>query len=266
AFFGPDTGSQRRALLIGLQLVCTCFAGWLALTPATSEHLTTLTWIWVLLNLAASLQDVTTDGVALDLLEPGERGAGNTWMQTGLRIGQLGLGGLLLATLTVSQGLETATKVWVAILGLCVLGPALLPTARLVASARQPRAPLREVLQRFKFGPMLGAAVLALLAMVASAVTSAVAPTFLFQELGLTFADYTRTLLPLMLVFTLVAAPVSTRLISRAGAHYAYALSTLALGAVWIAFGLAEPWWSARATLLLLVSVEAMATVLCFSA
>ncbi len=264
--FGPNSGTRRRTLLVSISLVCTLIALWLSLTPRTPEALASLTWLWVALNFAASVQDVTTDGLAVDLLEPEERGAGNTWMQVGTRMGQLGLGALLLATVTTHYGLDTAMAVWVGILGVCVLAPFMLPRQRLQAPANRPHTPVLTALLQLRTTPKYRIGALAGLAMVGSALTSAVAPTFLFQELGLTYNDYTYTLLPLMVVCTLLSGPVSHHLLTRVGVHRAFVAGTVAVGLVWAVFGLAEPLWSFRGTLLALVCVESVATVICFSA
>ncbi len=264
--FGPGSGTRRRTLLVGLSIACTLFATWMMATPQEPSSLATLTWLWVAINLVLSMQDVTVDGLAVDLLTPDERGPGNTWMQVGVRVGQLGLGGLLLAVVTVNYGLATAMQIWVGLLTLCVLAPAFLPTTRLNAQPTHARQSFVAALRALPRRPNVPVTLLAVFGMVGSAATSAVSPTFLFQELGLNYSDYTYTLLPLMVVCTLAAGPLSGRLIAAKGAHVAFAIGTAALGGTWAVFGSAEPLWPLRGTLLTLVCVEAAATVLCFSA
>jgi predicted MFS family arabinose efflux permease len=126
--------ARRRAWIVPLQLATVLTLAALAAAPALANA--ALMMAVLLLNLMAATQDIATDGLAVDLLAPSERGLANGLQVAGYRVGMIAGGGILLvlhdrlgsARTFASMALLTAV--------------ATLPIARLRAEPRPlPRAP-----------------------------------------------------------------------------------------------------------------------------
>ncbi len=85
----------RRTFILPLQL---CSIALLSLVGLflSEEQLPLVLGCMFLTNLLAATQDIATDGLAVDLLEPGERGAGNGVQVAGYRVGMIAGGGAIL--------------------------------------------------------------------------------------------------------------------------------------------------------------------------
>jgi MFS transporter, PAT family, beta-lactamase induction signal transducer AmpG len=90
----PRVG-RRRAVIIPLQLACVAVLGALAFA-ATPELLWPLCVAVLLVNLFAATQDIATDGLAVEILGPQERGLGNGLQVGAYRIGMIVGGGAML--------------------------------------------------------------------------------------------------------------------------------------------------------------------------
>lgn len=86
---------RRKSWIVPLQLAAVAIL--LLLAAGTTQHF--LTWMMaavLLLNLIAATQDIATDGLAVDLLSPEQRGLGNGLQVAGYRVGMIVGGGALL--------------------------------------------------------------------------------------------------------------------------------------------------------------------------
>jgi PAT family beta-lactamase induction signal transducer AmpG len=94
--YGHAGFGRRKSWIVPMQalLAVTCFAAGLV---SPEEHLALLLALVLAMNLFAATQDVAVDGLAVDLLEPGELGAGNAAQVVGYKVGMLTGGGLLVA-------------------------------------------------------------------------------------------------------------------------------------------------------------------------
>lgn len=166
-----DALGTRRAWLLPLQLAA--IAGSLALaTVDLASGLVVLLAAMFLFNLVAATQDIATDGLAVNLLTPKERGLGNGLQVGAYRIGMI-LGGGLLLWLFARGGMAAAFVGMAALLGLCLVPilllqeppaprPAATSPARLaagwIARLRQPGVPVFLLLICcYKFGDAMGA-------------------------------------------------------------------------------------------------------------
>ena len=86
---------RRRTWILAMQLAGTLVLGAIALVPG-SEALGVLMAAMFALNLVAATQDIATDGLAVELLPPEERGLANGLQVAGYRIGMIVGGGVLL--------------------------------------------------------------------------------------------------------------------------------------------------------------------------
>jgi MFS family permease len=96
-----DRHGTRRQWLVALQLASAATAA----AMATLDLSSTMTWLFVgitISNLLAATQDIATDGLAINLLGPAERGIGNGLQVGAYRLGMVIGGGALLALFAVS--------------------------------------------------------------------------------------------------------------------------------------------------------------------
>lgn len=165
-----DGFGRRRSWIIPLQLVA--IVTFLLLSQADPRNGLTPLLIGVLLiNFLAATQDIATDGLAVALLQPGERGLGNGVQVAAYRLGMIISGGALII---LHEQIGWATTFYV-LAGVCAL--ALVPVLRSQepeAPAQAPASPrvfaelLRQpgmaswllVIASYKFGEAFGVAML----------------------------------------------------------------------------------------------------------
>jgi RhtX/FptX family siderophore transporter len=93
--YGSERMGRRRGYILPLQLLSAALLIGLALPEGTVSTQALMVAV-LLINLLAATQDVATDGLAVDLLEPEERGWGNGVQVAGYRVGMILGGGLML--------------------------------------------------------------------------------------------------------------------------------------------------------------------------
>ncbi|MDB4958981.1 MAG: hypothetical protein JWO36_6550 [Myxococcales bacterium] len=86
---------RRRSWILPMQLAGVIVLTTLALAPI-AESVPALMVAMVVLNLIAATQDIATDGMAVDILPPAERGFANGLQVAGYRVGMIIGGGVLL--------------------------------------------------------------------------------------------------------------------------------------------------------------------------
>jgi predicted MFS family arabinose efflux permease len=86
---------RRRAVIVPLQLASSAVLAALALAAAP-EAMWPLAVAVLLINLFSATQDIATDGLAVEVLDPDERGLGNGLQVGGYRLGMILGGGLML--------------------------------------------------------------------------------------------------------------------------------------------------------------------------
>ena len=144
---GSRSFGMRKSWIVPMQalLIVTCGAA--AFVPASQSPGLLLALIF-LMNLFAATQDIAVDGMAVDLLEPHELGAGNAAQVVGYKMGMLTGGGLLVYLST-----------WVGWSGLFGLMAALASVGLLIVvnhreavpSHRESSSPtLKEIVSRMK--------------------------------------------------------------------------------------------------------------------
>jgi RhtX/FptX family siderophore transporter len=120
--YGSARFGRRRSWIVPLQLAATSTLFALAFFEGASIRV--LVAAVLLTNLLAATQDVATDGWAVELLEPHERGLANGLQVAGYRLGMIVGGGVLL-TVIDALGWREVFFVMSALLGLATI-PALL--------------------------------------------------------------------------------------------------------------------------------------------
>ena len=93
--YGHPRFGRRRSFIVPLQLASVGLLLAISAFGGSADMGTILAFVF-LVNLLAATQDIATDGLALDVLEPSERGAANGIQVAGFRVGMIVGGGVLL--------------------------------------------------------------------------------------------------------------------------------------------------------------------------
>ena len=112
----PSLGVRRPWIIIAQICMALTLLG--AITSGRLESSQTVSyfaWVFFIHNCFASLQDVATDALAIDLLEDNERGRLNG-MMWGSKLFGIAIGGAGMATVTDSLGIQTAVIMQVGVL------------------------------------------------------------------------------------------------------------------------------------------------------
>jgi PAT family beta-lactamase induction signal transducer AmpG len=115
-----DRYGSRRAWIVPLQLTAVAGLGALAFVEDPVASLPIVLAAFLVTNLLAATQDVATDGLAVDLLAPEERGMGNGVQVAGYRAGMIVGGGALLVVFG-RAGWEVTFLAMAAVLALSTL-------------------------------------------------------------------------------------------------------------------------------------------------
>jgi len=99
----PSMGRRRPWILFAELMMATTLV-FMAINGNISEDLNYLAWMFFLHNCFASLQDVCTDALAVDILKPDERGQINGFMWSSKIIG-VGFGASVMGTILVKTSL-----------------------------------------------------------------------------------------------------------------------------------------------------------------
>ena len=124
SFNYPAMG-RRRPWILFAQLMMAVTLITMAMQPDLINNLTYLGWMFFLHNCFASLQDVCTDALAVDILLPEERGKVNGFMWGSKTIG-MGVGGAVMGTLLANTSMNFTLIFQTVLVLLVMLFPLLL--------------------------------------------------------------------------------------------------------------------------------------------
>ncbi len=296
-------GRRRPWILLAQALMALTIGAMIAVTDLTSGVALLGALVFVH-NVFNSLQDVAVDALAVDLLEESERGRVNGLMYASKYLGTIA-GGAGMSALVAYSGLQGALILQVVVLGAIFMLPLLLrerpddswwglgrpapPSDGSVDDGgtfhSEPRqagefgaavgeafevvkALFKDLFRAFSLrSTMLGVA-LAVTSKLAVGVLSTVAAVLYTKRLGFE-PTYIGQLEGWAYVPGLAGAVIGGFLADRFGAKRMIAFGMLGLGALWIAFAAAEPWWSNKAIGIALLYAEplfqSLATVAMFS-
>ena len=197
SFNFPAMGRRRpwiifAEIMMAVTLIALSFKGDIL------NDLNYLAWMFFLHNCFASLQDVCTDALAIDILHPDERGQTNGYMW-GSKIVGVGIGGSILGTLLVNTSLNT-TVLFQTGLVLAVMifplifrerkGEKLLPWTKgksmlpgEITSVRNPLSVLKNLLKGFSLKATFMGAIFLLTASVGDGINGAILPVLFMQNL-----------------------------------------------------------------------------------
>ncbi len=250
--FSHSRMGRRRPFIIGAQLLLVLAAATMMAVPSPEDHLELMGWMIFTANVFASLQDVSVDALAVDLLPEHERGFANGLMYGGSYLGTM-FGGAVLSTVLGSSGLEVALLAQAVALGAIMMFPLLLrerPGDALfslrarerVAGGPRPKL-LANLLKAFSRRSPLLSAVLAICSMLAAQTLAAVFTVLLMKKLDWKQEEFGQMMGGLPLVLGLSGSVVGGWLADRVGHRKMVAIASVLLGLTFLAFGLGASWW-----------------------
>lgn len=265
--FSRSAMGRRRPWILGAQSMMVITAGALIVIPELREDLVLLGWVVFAHNVFASLQDVSVDALAVDLLPESERGKANGLMYGSSYLG-LFIGGAGLSTVLGTYGLRVALIVQVIALTSIMLLPllvreqvtdALFALRRHELGARSEgsmAAVVRDLWRAFaRRSPLLGAG-LALTVDVGLGALAAVSTVLLMQDLGWTQAEYGQMVGGLPLFFGLGGSVAGGFIADRFGHRRVVAIASVLLGLAWLGFAAGKPWWHYRSFIVTTTCIE----------
>lgn len=257
--FGGLRSGRARTFATAAMLAMAVVLAVLAMQDSLTAAPRTVAGLWLLVNVALSLQDVSTDALVLDLVPRRERGLANGVLLGGHHLGAEGIGGLALGMVVGSRGIEVALGTQAAIMLVLAVLPLGLPRPSSDDQLASPR--LLEALGVLVRRPgALRVMVLAAVIMSADVLTSAVTGEFWVNRLGWAPEDIYGTLTPLLLVVSLLGYGMATVVVDRLGHGRSAALASAALGMVWIAFGLVPGLWPSFTFMVVFIVVQVVIT------
>jgi PAT family beta-lactamase induction signal transducer AmpG len=238
---------RRRPWIIAAQgMMALTIGAMIALDVATQLKL--LAWMVFLHTVFNALPDVAVDALAVDLLSESERGSANGLMYGSKYFGGA-LGGVGMAKLIKSYGLDTALTVQCLVLLAIMLVPLLVrerdgapPVVR--ERFRDIGAALR---QAFAIRSSQLGVVLLLAMMMASGLVSATGYKLFIGELKWSYDKYSEITGGYALLTGCVFALSAGWLCDRFGRRTVAATASLLLALQWIIFAFAKAWWTNHA-------------------
>jgi PAT family beta-lactamase induction signal transducer AmpG len=249
--FGPliDTvtisrlGRRRPWILLAQPTMAVTLGAALAVSNPVKE-LELLIWLVLAHTVFNAMQNVAVDALAIDLLDESERGRANGLMYGGKYLGGA-LGGAGMARVMKWWGFHAAIAIQAAILLAIAIVPLLV---RERTDPAPPHTPAREIARTlrevFRLRSPALAALLMLLALAAGGMLSVIAPVLFMQGLHWDPADYSVLAGGPSLLIGALGASISGVLADKVGHRRQVAIATIAMGSVWLVFGLGAAWWT----------------------
>ncbi len=272
--YGFAPMGRRRPWILFAQLMMAATILAMVAIPDLGEEVGVLAWMIFVHNVFNSLQDVSVDALAVDLLPEEERGKANGLMYGSKYLGGA-IGGAGMATVVGAAGLQAALLMQAAALGLIFLLPLFLrerPGERLLpwtAGEASPEteaqrsesvlAVFRALFKAFSFRSSLLTAGLALTMTISSGILAVVGVVFIVQELGWSDTQYAQITGGPGLVCGLVGAVLGGFIAERLGHRRTIALGCLLLAALWLGFAAAKPYWDSHALVTGLILLDSFA-------
>ncbi len=239
----PRFGRRRPWIIVAQLMMALTIVALLGVHDPRTQ-LSVLGGILFIHTAFSALQDVAVDALAIDILEPHERGRANGFMNAARYVGGI-IGGAGLSFLLV----QTSGKVAIIVLALLLI--AVLPIPWMVrerAPSSTARLRLDHVIRSLAIVFSLRSAVVTALLMLVLTFTlgllSANAFALFTQQLGWSPDRYAQLTGGFSMVAGFVGAVVGGQLVDRFGRRSTMAVASVAMGLGWLLFGLLDTWWS----------------------
>lgn len=271
--FGYAPMGRRRPWILMAQTGMALTLATMLFLPELTTGVRTLALMVLLVNIFASLQDVSVDALAIDLLPAKERGVANGFMYGSNYAGSF-LGGAVLGQCILLYGFQTAVATQVSILLAIAAvplfcrerpGDLLLPRLRRRrakssrATADRPSS-LRQLfgllIKAFSLRSSRLAAVLAMLSLVTVNSHLIFWPAHVQRQLGWSDVEWLHLEGRLSVWFGLAGSLAGGFLASAIGAKRAVAISLVSLAACWFTYSIAEGYWTNRTVISMLFLTE----------
>ena len=204
--FGFQAMGRRRPWIIFAQIGMLLTLLMMCLIGDLLNNLYLLGWMFFLHNCFASLQDVSTDALAVDILKPEEQGTfnGSMW---GAKVIGTGFGAVVMGTILSSHGLIFTILSQAFIMGLIILFPLLIKEREnekrfpwssnkvqleTISNVENPLIIFKDLIKAFSMKPSFFAGVFILFSAVNQGVNSAILPVFYNKSLGWDPATYSQ--------------------------------------------------------------------------
>jgi len=264
---------RRRPWILMAQVMMALTLGAMLLVPDLASNMRLLSLMVLLVNICASLQDVSVDALAIDLLPERERGIANGFMYGSNYAGSF-FGGAILGQCILLYGFPTAVTAQIVVL-LCILAFPLFLRERpgdlfLPRIGKQRTASLSEEEARpSSLGQLFGllfkafslrspqlAAVLAALSLITVNSHLVFWPAHVQRQIGWTDVEWLHLEGRLSVWFGLAGSLAGGILASAIGAKRTVIVSLVALSACWFAYALTEDSWDNKTTITVLFLAE----------
>jgi PAT family beta-lactamase induction signal transducer AmpG len=255
-------GRRRPWILVAQCGMLVSLSILLAVPGVESVGLIPIALIIFVYNLFGALQDVATDALAVDLLDPDERGfvSGAMWSS---KIGGIAIGGAGMSMVLHQFGWRPAIAVQLALLLIAVVFPLLVrerPDERYWAlpfqNSATPDDPtesaahesvrdvVRQLIDTFRQPVASVLALLALLAAVPTRMMVTYGPVFTVQTLGWTDTGYSQFAGGPALLAGAAGAVLGGWLADRLGRRRMVTAAAVGIIVTFLAFAFTFPWWS----------------------
>ncbi|MEO8703724.1 MAG: MFS transporter [Kofleriaceae bacterium] len=244
AFTIPSLGRRRPWILFAQAMMAATVIA-MVLIPDISVDLQMLSWMILIHTVFNSLQDVSTDALAVDLLDDNERGRANGLMYASKYFGGI-IGGVGMATIIAYSDLSTALIVQTAILVAIMAVPFLIRERP--AGTAAPRPPLGDVLRGLAEAFSIRSAVITAILMIgvnlASGILTTTSYALFTQRLGWEAEELTALTGGLGLAAGFGGSILGGFLADVFGRRRMILIAGAGMAANWLVFAMAEPYWS----------------------
>ena len=257
SFNFPAMGRRRPWIIFAeIMMAVTLIA--MAMSGDITSNLTFLGWMFFLHNCFASLQDVCTDALAVDILHPDERGQINGYMW-GSKIIGVGFGSSIMGTILVKTSLNT-TVLFQAGLVLAVMifplffreraGEKLLPWLKGKSmlpgdfvTVRNPLTVIKDLLKGFSIKATFIGAIFLLIASIGDGINGAILPVLFMQDLGWEPDSYSQIVGGLGTILEFIGALLGGFLADKVGRRKIIAIGYGGFAMTAILFGIFSAYW-----------------------
>ena len=258
SFNYPAMG-RRRPWIIGSELLMALTLIGMALSRDIINNINMLAWMFFLHNCFASLQDVCTDALAVDILPDEERGRVNGFMW-GSKIIGVGFGTSVMGTLLVHTSINL-TVFFQAVLVLVVMifplifrerngekilpwtsGKSMLDTQ--IDAMRSPFSVVKDLFKGFTIVPTAFAALFILTAFIGNGIGSAFLPALYTNKLGWAPDTYSQVIGVPGTILEFFGAIAGGYIADKIGKRKIIAVGYAAYGILTIVFGLLSDYWT----------------------
>jgi PAT family beta-lactamase induction signal transducer AmpG len=259
SFTIPRLG-RRRPWIIFAQLMMALTVGAIVLIPDLTLDLKLLAWMILIHTVFNALQDVAVDALAVDLLEPEERGRANGLMYA-CKYGGGAIGGVGMAKVIKWSNLDTALLVQTGILLLIMLVP-LLVRERSGSPPERPRVAtvMRSLADAFSVRSAFLVALVMFTFHIGLGVLNVNSYTLFTQQLKWTSDQVSELSGGWALLAGLGGSVLGGVLGDVVGRRLMIAAASVAMGLGWLAFGLMEAQWGNHGFVYTLAIYETVCT------